>query len=190
MEHLILLFNNIKAISDPLDSHLRQIVEKVEYKKGDVILHIGQVCRHICFIESGYIRVHFLQQDGKDVTTWFLLEGDFAIAVSSFFTETPSRVMITAEEDCVVWQITRQQLNETCEILPEFYYHRVIITERYHAQGEERDLDCKMLDTKQVCQNLFDKRPELFSRVKLMHLASYLNMSYKSVERFRDKNRN
>ena len=39
-----------------------------EFKKGDVILHIDDICNKLYFMDSGLARAYIINEDGKDYT--------------------------------------------------------------------------------------------------------------------------
>jgi len=53
MEALIQLLLSIAPMSEGLLAHLRTIIKKTEYKKGEFILREGDVCNSIFYIERG-----------------------------------------------------------------------------------------------------------------------------------------
>ena len=75
------------------------------YKKGDLFLAEGQVCRQVGFITKGLIR-YYINHNGEDKTYAFAKEGDFICNYESFIPQTPSQKNIQALEDCEILQIS------------------------------------------------------------------------------------
>jgi CRP-like cAMP-binding protein len=61
----------------PADEAVAQrLFRQKRYKKGDLLLAEGEICRHITFIGSGLVR-YYINKDGEQRTTYFNKEGEF-----------------------------------------------------------------------------------------------------------------
>ncbi|MBS1689674.1 MAG: Crp/Fnr family transcriptional regulator, partial [Bacteroidetes bacterium] len=77
------------SLSEDSYSLLMSIAEPRRLVKGEVLLHESQVCKHIYFVESGYLKtVH--NNDGKEVNLSFTFPGSFTTNLKSLRTGTPS----------------------------------------------------------------------------------------------------
>jgi len=66
-----------------------QNLESKMLKKKEMLLEKGRICKNIFFIEKGLIRCFYLLNE-KEVSSWFMKEGDVIISVESFFKQLPS----------------------------------------------------------------------------------------------------
>ena len=178
------LLNTIASLSPELEVYLRKILHQRKFLKGEYILKEGMICQHIYFIESGFIRI-FNRLPEKETTSWFLTEGDIFISVSSFFRQQPSADNIIALEECICWGITFDQLQEMGEKFPEFNAHRIAITESYYVRSEDRQYKMLALTQEQRYTYFVEKEPELFSRVPVHLLPSYLDIPRRTLNRIR-----
>ncbi|MBN9386211.1 MAG: cyclic nucleotide-binding domain-containing protein [Chitinophagaceae bacterium] len=142
MDQLLQLLTNIGPMSPALLAHLRSIIRPMRFKKGELILEAGTIASHIYYIESGLVRSYYMLNE-KEVSNWFMKEGDLFISVLSFFRRTPSVENHVALEDCVCWGTSYDELEKTYELFPEFHNHGRIISNEYYCRHEER----QMLDT-------------------------------------------
>jgi CRP-like cAMP-binding protein len=184
MEKLFLLLNTIAEISPALRDLLRSSLQCRIFSKGDYILKEGQIASHIYFLESGLIRI-FTLPFGREVTSWFLKEGDIFISVSSFFRQAPSYENIVALEDCTCWGISYGQLQHVCLSHPEFNAHRIAITERYYCQSEDRHHNMLSQPPQERYAHLIENEPELLTRIPLHLFPSYLDVSQRTFDRMR-----
>ncbi|HVU97986.1 MAG TPA: Crp/Fnr family transcriptional regulator [Puia sp.] len=180
MEQLITLLKMIAPMSAALEAHLRSIIRKHEYKKGDTILPLGSVCDQIFFIESGLVR-SFHRHKGKEISIWFMKQGDVCIAVLSFFRRIAAMEAHVALEDCVCWGISHAELHATYALFPEFREHGRLLTQEYYCRSEERALDTKLKSALERYQALMDKDPDLILRVPNRYLASYIGMAERTL---------
>ena len=173
-------------MSSELEAHLRKIIRRDTYKKGDVILQLGAVCSQIFYIESGLVW-SFHRHNGEEVSNWFMMENDICIAVLSFFRQAAANEAHIALEDCVCWGISYAELQEAYILFPEFRLHGQNITEEYYCRSEERREDINMKSAQERYEILMGKYPTLALRVPNKHLASYLGVKERTFNDMRKK---
>jgi CRP-like cAMP-binding protein len=166
------------SLPEELIDYLRSYLIEKTFKKNDLVLKEGQICKRIHFIKSGLIR-HFSTRSGEEKTTWILREKHIFISVDSFFNQTPALDNIQALEDLVTLSITYDQLIEACLLFPEFATIRDQIKSFYYSLRENRTIDLHGLDTRKRYDWLLKTEPEFSIRVPVKILASYLDMSAK-----------
>lgn len=185
MQQLLSLLNSITELPPGLKDLLRTSLQCWTFSKGDAILREGEICSHIYFLESGLVRI-FNRLAAKEVTSWFLKEGDIFISVSSFFGQQPSYENIVALEDCVCWVISYEQLQNACLAYPIFNAHRIAITERYYCRSEDRHHKMLSQTPEERYASLAEEDPELLKRVPLQLFPSYLDVSRSAFSRIRN----
>ncbi|MDE5788192.1 MAG: cyclic nucleotide-binding domain-containing protein, partial [Bacteroidaceae bacterium] len=83
---------------------LSQILVPMKFQKGDIVLSEGEVCRAMYFVDRGMVR-QFYYKNGKDVTEHFSFEGRIVFCIESFLKQEPSRLMVEALENSVLYAI-------------------------------------------------------------------------------------
>jgi CRP-like cAMP-binding protein len=182
MEQLIALLKMIAPMSARLEAHLRTIIRKKTYKKGDIILPLGSVCDHIFYIESGLVRSYHRHEE-KDISIWFMKEGDVCIAVLSFFRRISAMEEHVALEDCVCWGISHEELEDAYRRFPRFRHQGQLLTQEYYCQSEERAISFKLKTALERYEELMEKAPGLILRVPNIYLASYIGISESTLEK-------
>jgi CRP-like cAMP-binding protein len=176
MEELIGLLQSIHALSPPLEGWLRSVIKQEWFGAGEHLLEPGQVSRDIWFIRRGLVRSYRLIR-GREVSKWFMKEGDICISILSFLRQAPADDSIIALEDCECWGITYDELQDAYREFPEFNLHGRLITSDYYIRSELRnDGILGQLPEDKYAQIMRDD-PDLVSRVPYKHLASFLNVS-------------
>ena len=127
---IIQYLNSINHLSKELIEYLNINLKVKHFKKNEIILREGNVCKNIFFIEQGLVR-SFYTKEIKEVTSWFMKEGDIIISVESFFTQTPSYENIQAIENCITQYINFEQLQHIYCKFAEFNLVGRVLTERY-----------------------------------------------------------
>jgi len=177
MKELFVSLNEIRLLSQELQNYLMRILICERFKKGQIIVRKGQVCRRIYFVESGITR-NFYFAERKEINSWLQKEGDYVIVVKSFLSQLPAEESIQALEDCIVWSITYAQLEEVCRLFPEFVQHWKNIETVYYIKREERMVLFQAMGPKEKIEWFKKNEPELFKRIKQKkHIRNYLGVS-------------
>jgi CRP/FNR family transcriptional regulator, anaerobic regulatory protein len=184
MEELLQSLLSIAPMSQPLLAHLRARIKRIEYEKKELILREGKIANMIFFIQSGLVRSYYLL-GGEEITNWFMKEGDICISVLSFLRRTPSVDILVAEEPCVCFGITHEELEETYKLFPEFNIHGRIITGEYYCLSEDRSIALKRLTPADRYALMMEKDPDLISRVSIQNMASFLNVKTRTYQKIR-----
>ena len=184
MEQLLQLLTCFGPMSPELIDRLRRIIKKAHFTKGAIILPEGMIASHIYFIESGLVRSYYIL-DGKEVSNWFMKEGDIFISVLSFLRQIPSVDTHIALEDCLCWGISYAELEETYELHPEFNKHGRLISNEYYCRSEERHIALKRQEPERKYELLMEKDPDLVLRVRNKDMASFLDVSPRSYDDMR-----
>jgi CRP/FNR family transcriptional regulator, anaerobic regulatory protein len=183
-DKLFSMLDGIRPISDGLRNHLESILEVGSFKKKEHLLKIGQVCRKVTFVLEGLIRCYYIDDDGNEICSWFMKEGDVIIAVESHYRQTLSREAIQTLENTRVCFIYESQLQETCELYPEFYYHTMMLTRKYQALFDrEKCLLRSRKDPWERMELMLEIFPDLRARVAKKYIASYLGISHYALSR-------
>ncbi|OQP53444.1 hypothetical protein A4H97_23655 [Niastella yeongjuensis] len=180
--------NGVHPMSPELISHLSKILKSKILKRNDFILRAGEVCRHVYFVDEGLLRSFYLK-DGNEVCKWFMKENDVVFAVRSFLKQMPSLESIQALENCSLHYITYSELQDIYIRFQEFNVQRGVLTEKYYILSEERN-DILLLPAPiERYKFLLNNYPELISRIQLKHLASFLGVSPRTLNRLKLKAR-
>lgn len=186
MELLIQAIRKYIPFSPADEAVVQMLFRRKEYKKGEHLLTAGEVCRYLIFIESGLVR-YYITKDGEDRTNYFNKEGDFVCYYPSFLPQKPSEVGIQALEDCVVWQISFDGLQQ--------FYKEVEYGERFGRLGIEAvfvnvsaQVGSIYTDTPELRYKTFlDNYPTIVQRVPQYYIASYVGVKPQSLSRIRKR---
>ena len=176
MEELLKHLNSINPLSENLVSYLATNLKTRNLRKKDFLLKKGHVSRDIYFVNKGLLRCFYLVDD-KEISSWFMKEGDVIISVESFFQQAVSKESIQALEECTVYYITYQELQYTYRTFPEFNAVGRVLTERYYTLSEQRLYSIRGHKAQERFNFLQDNYPELILRVPSKYLASYLGIT-------------
>ena len=184
-QNLFNLFDNIYPLKDEIRKSIIASSEVISVGKKVKLLSFGERSDTIYFINKGAARVYYLDRDGKETNTWFLFENELLISVYSFYTGKPSFEYLETLEDCNLIAVKREKLEEIYLKYMEFNFSGRKLTEFYHMRNEIQANELRMLNAKERYQKLMERNPQLFQRVSLGHIASYLGVSQETLSRIR-----
>ena len=166
-----------------LELYLRENVKPVIVRKNDIIQKKGAFCDHIYFIERGLVR-GFSNEGRSQRTVWFKKENEFIISLQKIINKPRKSItVIEALEDCVFWAFPADLIDYLTKHLIEFNHHLSIMMMNDMIKMEERyELTSLRYDY------LRQESPDLFTRVPVRHLASFVGVSVKVFEHMEQNN--
>ena len=173
---LLRYLRSIHPLSEALRDHLEDIVKEKKLARKDYLLKAGQICSNIYFIEKGLLRSYYFKGE-KEISSWFMKEGDICIAVESFFTQQYGQENIQALEDCVVHYISYEDLQRIYRDFGEFNIIGRILVERCYLLTVQRITAMWMQRAHDRYDWLANQFPDLLQRVPAKYLASYLGIT-------------
>jgi len=186
MEQAIATLDRIHPLPAVLSNHLRTLLKKKTYLKREHLLHEGQTCKNIWFIEKGIVGC-FYEKSDKMLCSWFMKELDVVTSVTSFFQQFPSPEDIIALDDTMTWTITYAQLEQVYAGFPEFNYHGRVLTQHYYILAELRMRAFHNQPPLVKYQYLLEHFPEIPQRVSVKDMAKFIGMHPDVLSRVRGK---
>jgi CRP-like cAMP-binding protein len=163
---------------------LSQILVPLKFQKGDIVLPEGEVCRAMYFVDRGMVR-QFYYKNGKDVTEHFSFEGRIVFCIESFLKQEPSRLIVEALENSVLyaipyesWHIAMLQ-NQEMEMLYRKILEQALISSQEHADSQRFE------NAAERYARLLETKPEIVLRAPMLHIASFLQMTPETLSRVR-----
>jgi CRP-like cAMP-binding protein len=184
MKELLSLLNNIHPLSPSLYQFLAEKLKFQTISKKDFLLEAGRISRYIYFIKKGLLRCYYLEE-GHEVCSKFMKEGDIAISASSFFLQKLSAEYIQAIEDSVLWYICYDDLQYIYSNFMEFNIISRVITTKSYLLSEQRLNFIRMKQAADRYKMMLDHFPELILRVPAKYIASYLGIAEETLSRIR-----
>ena len=186
MEKLMTYLNSIHPLSRELQEHLFYILREKYIPRKQYLLKAGQVCRNITFITKGLLRCYYVKDD-REISSWFMKEGDTIISVESFFQQKKGKEYIQALDDCEIRFISSDQLEYIYRNFPEFNFVARVLLQKYYILSEQRLYSLRMQRSLERYDYLLENHSELILRVPSKYLASYLGITEETLSRIRSK---
>jgi len=176
MEKLIAFLNSIFPLTPELEAELITILKCKIFNRSEYLLKAGQIARSIYFIEKGLVRCYYKLGD-KNISAWFMKEGDVIISVNSFFGQTPSTEYMQSLEETTVHYISYSELEKLYREFVIFNIHGRKLLTHYYRLSEDRAVSMRSLRAKDRFRWLIENQPDLLQRVPRKYLATYLGVT-------------
>ncbi|MDQ0966858.1 CRP-like cAMP-binding protein [Flavobacterium sp. W4I14] len=176
----------------PLPSPLQQRVKKEaitqEFNRKHLLLKPGETARRVYFIRSGFLRAFFIDDQGRECTTWFMGKGDLMISAYSFFTQKPSHEYIEVLQNCKLQSLSWNELNAYYADFPQGNLLGRIVTQKFYIMSEKRSMLLRTNIPELRLKQLLERHPDIEQQTTLTNIASYLGISRETLSRIRSKN--
>jgi CRP-like cAMP-binding protein len=176
----------LTSISNEAVDWLQSRIEKMTFKKNDIILSQGRVCNFLYFVKTGMVGSYY-EKEEHEICNWIAIEEDMATSYYSFISRKPSYETIIAFEPSVIEAISHQHIQHLYQHYPETERAGRLILENYYSRLEERLISIQFKSAKERYDALFSKRPEIFNRAPLGRVATYLGMKQETLSRIRSE---
>lgn len=173
------------GLSVELFEKLFDATEEFSFKKGDLLLEQNQVCPYIFIVQEGLLRMFYYDEKGNDITHWLADEQNIISSPKSYFDGEPSLYAIEALEDCIVRGLKSEELDRLCSEYHQIEHFGRMLTLRMFMELNQKLMDLQFKTAKERYQTLLETHPDIFQRVKLGHIASYLGITQVSLSRIR-----
>lgn len=181
-----LLIDVLRASTLPLQevAKLGASCQIKTFKKGQNILCEAELCKHIYFLEKGSAK-KYNYKDGKLINLDFFFEGCFFTNLKSLREGSRSAYSISANENSIIAAFPAKVMLDLYQEYPAIEtFGRDIVARLMWEQEEHTDF-LKLNSPFERYQHLLSKRPELFQRISISQLASYLGTSRETLCRIR-----
>lgn len=155
--------------------------------RNEYLLHTGEQCNFLSFIQSGIVRVYVITEAGKEVTQWISTQGYFITDLSSLIFSSPARWNIQALVDTELYTIDKKAYQEIGNIIPQWHELEKLFIARCFTILEDRIFSHLSMTAEERYHFFFEHNKELFNQVPLQYIASMLGMTSETFSRIRKK---
>jgi CRP-like cAMP-binding protein len=164
---------------------MRSLSTEKKLRKKQFLLREGEVCRCKAFVSKGLLRTYRTKDDGSEYIMRFAPENSWSIDSESYNNQTPSKYYIEALEDTEVIIWCREGLEELFAAIPAFRSYSERIKASSLDASQNRILMNISYTAEEKYQEFITSFPEVFRRVPLHMVASYLGVSRETLSRIR-----
>ena len=174
----------IYPMSDEAIRLLIDEMDEVSFPKGDLLIREGDRDPFVWFVRKGLIR-SYVERETKDITLWFASDGEMI----NFVYRDIAAYNIEMVEDSDLLRIPARRLEELFEQSHDIAVWGLTLLDYYLREYENYFINDSWSDAREQYEALLRSNPELFQRVPLKHIASYLQITPQSLSRIRSSSK-
>jgi CRP-like cAMP-binding protein len=177
--------NSVMEMSDEEFNRGTTFLIPKKLRKRQYLLQAGDVCQWVVFVTKGCLRQYSLDDLGKERIIRFAIESWWITDLESFRSRVTSTSNIDALEDSELLLLSNESLEKLSNATPswERYYRGIL--EKENEAARMRILDFMGTSAQERYIHFLKLYPDLFQRIPLHQIASYLGITPQSLSRIR-----
>lgn len=149
-----------------------------------IIIQAGKIDRNVYFIERGITR-SFSLFEGKEVTTWFSMEGDATYSSFSLYRNEAGFEYVETLEETEVYMISTLALTALYEKHIDLANWGRVLQQENFLLLQDIHLARLKLSASERYKKMLEQFPDICHRVNLGYIASFLGITQPSLSRIR-----
>ncbi|RYE25024.1 MAG: Crp/Fnr family transcriptional regulator [Sphingobacteriaceae bacterium] len=158
-----------------------------EFKARANFIEAGRRNQLLGFVTSGLIRGFYVNHLGEDITTTFIKEYEFVTDYPSLLNHKPSRYNFQCLEPTSIITVHFDHIRNGYDRFTGFERNGRLIAEEILKSQQKRIESFQFDNAEQRYLDFVKENPQLFNRISLTHLSSYLGIERPSLSRIRKK---
>jgi len=168
-------------------SYLESGLTITELKSRHFYIHAGMIQKEIGFIYSGLIRSYYIDSKGNEITVNFMRENRYATHYTAFISQTASKYYFQCIEPSLIVNLSYKHIQQGYEIFPNLERYGRLVAEEV-LKFQQKRIEGFLFDSaEQRYLDFVNANPDLFNRISLSHLSSYLGIERQTLTRIRQK---
>lgn len=174
-------------LTDEEMEQVRAVTIHKRLRKRQYLLQEGDVCHYNCFVAKGCLRNYRVSEDGIEHILRFAVENWWISDQESYNNGTRSKNNIDALEDSEMLLIEKDDFNKLIDTIPRFREFRDQLKARSFDASQNRIMSNISDTAEERYVNFMKTYPDIFTRVPLHMIASYLGVSRETLSRIRNQ---
>lgn len=163
-----------------------------EFKKGEVILYQGDVCKELYFINSGLARGFMIDESGKDFT-WSIFFNDqnasmtnlFVVDYKSFLRKEPSSIQIEVLEDTELIAVSYDNVQALYNNMKTGDRFGRLMAQEAYCYTHNLIVSRQLQSAKERFEEFMKQTPFLLEKVPQYHIATFLGITPQHLSRLK-----
>jgi CRP-like cAMP-binding protein len=166
---------------------VRAVSVEKKIRKRQYLLQDGDICINNCFVVKGCLRLYLVGEDGIEHILRFAVENWWMSDQESLNNNTPSKNNIDALEDSDLILINQVDFINLQMTIPKLRDLVDRIKARSFEASQRRILSNISFSAEEKYQNFIQTYPDIFYRIPLHMIASFLGVSRETLSRVRNQ---
>jgi CRP-like cAMP-binding protein len=157
------------------------------YKRKQLILQDGQICKNSTFVIKGCLRGYTIDNNGDEHVLNFAPVGWWIADMYSLLTQKPGILNIETLEETDVLLLSKINQEKLYHQIPQFERFFRIITENSLVGYQQRVIDNMSITAEERYHNFCRRYPTLINYLPKKQIASYIGVTPEFFSRMRHK---
>lgn len=180
------ILDNIYPLPHASKESLKKTIVEINFPKGHLLFKANKIETNIYFLKKGIVRA-YADLAETEITYWFGKEGDPVISMKSYVDNQKGYENIELLEDGELYKLKTENLQKLfAEDIHIANWGRKF-AEQELIKTEERLISRQFRTASERYKELLQDHADLFQRVQLGHIASYLGITQVSLSRIRSE---
>lgn len=180
-------FKNTIGLTDEEFEQFVKLFHKEFIPKKAFYIKEGEVTKQKAYIIKGCSRTFVIDKDEKEKILFFAFEDWWLGDIESYHTGSPGKQYVQAIEDLELICIPKTSFSKFEDDVPKMKKWYQTKMQKSHFATLERLVEAKSKTPETRYLELLDKHPDIFQRIPLQYIASYLNIEPQSLSRIRNR---
>lgn len=168
-------------------NYLKSGLRVVELQPKHFFIHANVIQQEIGFVFQGLIRAFYIDNQGNEITVNFVQENRYATHYTAFITRTPGKYYFQCIEPTILVNLSYDHIQTGYNKFPDIERYGRLIAEEV-LKFQQKRIESFLFDkAEQRYLDFIKENPDLFNRVSLSHLSSFLGMERQTLTRIRQK---
>jgi CRP/FNR family transcriptional regulator, anaerobic regulatory protein len=172
-------------LTEALKTLFEQYFIPLQVPKNTVIEEESKIPQHLYFINEGYLRSFYYDNDGDEVTTFLATPSHYVADFLSLSQQKKSNENIEAITDCQLLKVHRDDFMKIIEQNEHFKAYSLKIFEQAFSAMNKRANDLATLTAEQRYSQLLKNQGLILQNVPIQYIASFLGIKPQSLSRIR-----
>lgn len=184
------LIEHMREIVPLQDTDIDYITSKLQIiplKKKKFLLREGEVSRHMRFIAQGSLYAYHIDEKGKENITQLGIENWWINDLYSYLSELPSRMYIQANEDAIILQISKNNLELLYKEVPAISEFWRLKMQSAYVTLQERTFEHSRVDAYTKYRTFVTTYRNIEQRFPQYMVASFLGITVEYLSYLRKK---
>lgn len=173
------------VLTDPEMDMIRSAGIPKKIRRKQFLLQEGEVAKHQAFVCKGFLRMYGIKDDGSEYILGFAPENYWITDRRSFDSGEPATANIDAVEDSEILLWPKAEFDQLSIDIPAFKAWREKLIKKHVDSLQYRIHSNISESAEEKYINFIKKHPDIYNRVPLHMIASYLGLSSKTLVRVR-----
>jgi len=155
--------------------------------KNEFYLKQGETQRRLGFVVYGLLRKYYIDTKGNEITVGFSSENKFSTDYGAFVNQEPSNYNIKSIEPSMLIELDFSVMQGGYKRYKNYERFGRLITEKILIERQKKIESFLFETAEQRYLKFTNTYPNLFNRVSVTHLSSYLGIERQSLTRIRKR---